>query len=140
MSRKVSCGLGPHLLYCKYTIEFHIGDVGGIYISTPGLVQMKKCVAIATELNQITLCNLREKVTPDLIAHVPPEEIVHFRVDGDPMPMEDMSTKFSYLRALCFKRTRLTSYSGNLPLIGTVKYPLLSNTLFWTRWLCITVI
>jgi len=104
--RRRSRGLGIYLS-SSILIELHVGDVGGIDFSTPAPAQMEKFVVIAVQLDPYPSKSLREKVALELIAHVPREEVVHFRTNGDPIPLEGVPAKFPDIRALHFERTHL---------------------------------
>jgi hypothetical protein len=118
--RDVSQIVGPYLrdylrrrgtsreleLYLSSTdlIELHVGDGCKIDSPTPGPPQTKKFLEI--RLEPIPSKNLQEKVIVELIAHLPREDIVHSRVDGEPVCMEDFSANFPHLKAIHFEGAR----------------------------------
>ena len=87
-------------------IDFHVGDVDGIDFSVPAPARMDTFMKFSIEFDR-TPPNL-DKVTLDLIAHVPREEIVYFQAQGTPLATEDVSAQFPNLRGLRFEKTPLS--------------------------------
>ena len=84
-------GLGLSIIQLGRCTIFHVGDAGGIDLSTPMWEQIVPSVSITTELVNGSL---------DLVAHTPRDEVVSFYSWGEPAAMEDISTQFPNLRAL----------------------------------------
>ena len=116
----------------------HIGNVGGIDLSTSVWLQLAPFIVITMDAEQ-TPRDLLQKGFLDLVPHIPQDEIVYLRSWGVAAAMEDMSAKFPKLRAL---------HSGSIPLPtvfpesnpdGNGGSTLLSNTSVWKRRLWMVV-
>jgi len=92
-------------------IVLHVGDAGGIDLSSPA--QMNPFVVITIELNRVPFKDLLEKVSLDLIAHIPPEDVVYFHGYRKPVDMKDLSAQLPNLRTLHFDRTPLPAAFPN---------------------------
>ena len=90
-------------------IVFHVDDIGGTDIPTTGFARMKTFLVITLEFGDIPLEVPMEKLTLDLLTHVPREEVVYFRVYGKPVAMEDISAQFPNLKGLYLERTPLSA-------------------------------
>ena len=84
----------------------HIGDVGGIDLSSSVWLQLAPFVVITMDAEQ-TARDLSEKGFLDLVPQIPQDEVVYLHSWGVAAAMEDMSAKFPKLRAL---------HSGSIPL------------------------
>jgi len=105
-------GLSLSLPYSD-SIALHIGDAGGIDFSAPVPARMNTFAAITIEFNRQPPEDQIEKAILDLIAHAPREDIVYFRVYGDPVAMGDISAQLPYLRGLHLEKMPLTSAFPN---------------------------
>ena len=102
-------GLGLSLMVpYSHTIELQIGDAGGVDFSAPVPARVNTFVTITIDLDQELIHQL-DKAILDLIARAPWEEVVYFRVYGEPVAMEDISTQFPNLRGLHFEKTPLAA-------------------------------
>jgi len=90
-------GLGLAVSRLGRLSVLHIGDVGGIELST--LVWMAPFVEIVMELDQEPQGPL-EKGVLDLFAYLPRDEVIFLHSLVEPAAIEDMSTQFPNLRAL----------------------------------------
>ena len=104
---KSRSGLGLYLSSHEKCIKFQVGDVCGIAPPARGPVRMDNFIEITIELDQKPPRNVLEKVTHDLIAHVPQKAIIYFRTFGDPVVVTDASTQLPSLRALHFENISL---------------------------------
>ena len=104
--RGKSRGLGLHLS-SEYWIKFDVGDVGGVDFSAPGPVRVDKFLEVTFEMEPPPSADQLHKVTLDLIAHVPQEEVVYFRADHCPVVMEGISSQLPCLRTLHVEGTSL---------------------------------
>ncbi|KAF9785009.1 hypothetical protein BJ322DRAFT_802960 [Thelephora terrestris] len=100
------CGLELSLSNLD-TIHFSVKDVGETDFSAPGPASMNTLVATLIQLDQIPPEDLLEDAVLDLIAHVPPEEVVHFRASSRPVATEAISTQLPYLKAIHLEDTSL---------------------------------
>ena len=97
-------GLGLYVSRSGCKIKFRVGDMGGIDLSVPTVINL--FVEFVMNLNQTPL-NLLENVFLDLFPYTPQDEVVYLHSWGEPAAMEDISTRFPKLRAL---------NSGSMPL------------------------
>ncbi|KAF9643834.1 hypothetical protein BDM02DRAFT_3122884 [Thelephora ganbajun] len=103
-------------------IGFHVRDVGRIDFSTPAPARMKPLAFIDINTRQALPKDVMEKLTLDLIAHVPREEFVYFKTCEQPVAMEDVSARFPNLKALHFLGTPLPAIfpTSNLDMDGVI--------------------
>ena len=105
---KLQTGLGLFLMLpFEDTIVLHVGDIDGVDFSTPAPARMNTFIATTIQLKKQLPEVLRDKVTIDLIAHVPREEIVYLQTCGIPLAMGEISTQLPNLRGLHFVGTPL---------------------------------
>ena len=106
-------------MFSPCTIVLHAGDAGGINFSAPE--QIDTFVTITIRLNSIFCTDELERTTPDLIAHVPREEVVYFQTRDDPVAMEDISAQFPTVRALSPDAVFLSAVFPNSNPVGDGK-------------------
>ena len=99
-------GLGL-FLSSGYDVEFHVGDMGRIGFSALALARMNTFMKFTIKLNQTPSKGRLEKVTLDLIAHVPREEVVYLRAYGKPVAVDVISAQLPNLKGLHFERAPL---------------------------------
>ena len=99
-------------------IELHIGDVGGIDFFAPVSARMDAFMAITIDYWIKPPKDLLDQSIRNLITHVPREEIVHLRVHGKPLAVEDLSTQLPNLRGVHFEGTPLPA-AFPTPNLGT---------------------
>ncbi|KAF9641875.1 hypothetical protein BDM02DRAFT_3194372 [Thelephora ganbajun] len=88
-------------------VRFHVGDAGGIDFSAPAPARMKSFTFIEINIRQALPRDVMGKLTLDLIARVPREEIVYFKAWYQSVTMKDVSARFPNLKALYFLGTPL---------------------------------
>jgi len=107
------CGRSPGGLglsrSSQRNVELEVGDAGGIDFSVPAPARVTVFMKISIEFNQTLFDGRMVEMTLDLIAHVPREEIVYFRVCGKPPAMEEVSARLPNLRGLHFERTPISA-------------------------------
>ncbi|KAF9646760.1 hypothetical protein BDM02DRAFT_3118158 [Thelephora ganbajun] len=99
-------GLGLSVSFCS-SIVLRVGDVGGIDFSALAPARMKSFANVNINMGQVLPRDVMEKLTFDLIAHAPQEDVVHFKTHGQPIAMEDVSAQFPNLKRLHFEETSL---------------------------------
>ena len=87
-----------------YDIELRVGDVDGIDFSVPAPGRVNTFMNVTINSNQAPSEGRLEKATLDLIAHVPLEEVVYFRVRGRLVAVADIFAQLLNLRGLHFER------------------------------------
>ena len=97
-------------------IKLQAGNVDGIDFSVPAPVRMNTFLEITIEFSRTPSQGRLEKAALDLIAHVPREEVVHFRACGKSLTMGEISTQLPNLRGLHFERVPLpAAFSRAIP-------------------------
>ena len=96
---RTSNGLGLSISCPGSIVIFHAGGVTELHPSTPQSERMVSFVQITIGFNQILPVE-REKVTLDLIAHTPREEIAYFRACQTLAAVEDLRVQMPNLKAL----------------------------------------
>jgi len=99
-------GLGLTLSTCD-RITFIVGDAGRFHPSTLPSARTLPFVSITVKLNPGLPEDASEKLTLDLIAHTPREEIVYFRTHGSLEAVKDLRVHMPNLRALDLFRVPL---------------------------------
>ena len=107
--------------YHEYRIGFQAGDAGGINPSALVWTWREAFVTINVLVKGSPSKNVLERAALDLIAHVPPEEIVYFHAHDNSLVMENTHTNFPKLRAIVFDTISLSAAFLNPTLIGDGK-------------------
>ena len=92
-------GLGLSLFCGGYT-TFTVGNAGRMDLSTSISSRMAPFMSITVGFDQAVPEDVLEKLTLDLIAHTPREEIVYFRTSGNLEAVKDLGTQTPNLKAL----------------------------------------
>ncbi|KAF9779288.1 hypothetical protein BJ322DRAFT_452898 [Thelephora terrestris] len=96
-------GLGLSLS-CDRRIVFNVGEGGGNHSEA---AQMDSVVELSVRLGQSPPKDLLGKTAMDLIAFVPPEDIVDFWGNNEPVDMGDIYTRLPNLKTLFLNRIHL---------------------------------
>jgi len=89
-------------------VKLRIGDAGGIDFSDPAQSQINTFVEITTVLNGGSH-PVRERAVLDLVAYIPPEEVVYFKALVNPITTEDIWTQFPNIRGLSYDCVSLSA-------------------------------
>ncbi|KAF9653313.1 hypothetical protein BDM02DRAFT_3107899 [Thelephora ganbajun] len=107
-------GLGLCLSSSSY-ITFSVGDATRLHPSTLISSRMTSFVSLSVGMNQALPEDGLEKLTLDLIAHTPREEIVYFRTCSSLEAVKDLGVQLPNLKALDLYRVPL---SAAFPVLG----------------------
>jgi hypothetical protein len=98
-------GLGLSLSSLGSLIVFHVGNVGGLR-STSERERMVSFMEFTIGLDPVP-GDVQEKVTLDLIAHIPREDVIYFRACGSLTVVEDLRAQLPNLKVLDLHMVRL---------------------------------
>jgi len=100
-------------------IVFTVGDVGQFRLSTSVSTRMSSFISITAGLDQGLPEDASEKLTLDLIAHTPREEIVYFRTCGSIEAVKDLRVQMPNLKGLDLLRVPLLAVFPMLDQYGS---------------------